>query len=221
MVHYETLSIDCLGHASVRIESDGGTVVYIDPWSSALAEDPHDADVVLVSHDDHDHYDPEGIRAVATDETVVLAYEGVDTSDLGMAVEHLVADETTTAGGISVRGVPAYNAADGPHVDEDGNPFHAKGEVLGLLVTIDDVVVYYPSDTDFLDHHEEITCDVFIPPIGGHYTMDRHEAAAFARSVGSDLVIPIHYDTFEAIQTDADAFREELEAEGIRVEILL
>jgi L-ascorbate metabolism protein UlaG (beta-lactamase superfamily) len=49
--------------------------------------------------------------------------------------------------------------------------------------------------------------------------MDREEAASFARSVDPDLVLPVHYDTFEAIETDADAFAEELEADGIRVEL--
>jgi len=33
--------------------------------------------------------------------------------------------------------------------------------------------------------------------------MDRHEAAEFAESVDPDLVLPVHYDTFDAIETDA------------------
>jgi len=48
--------------------------------------------------------------------------------------------------------------------------------------------------------------------------MDRHEAAEFARSLDPDLVLPVHYGTFEAIETDAEAFAEELEDDGIRVE---
>jgi len=70
------------------------------------------------------------------------------------------------------------------------------------------------------DHHGSISVDVFLPPIGGHYTMDRHEAAAFARSVEPALVIPVHYDTFEAIETDVGAFAAELEEAGIRVEVI-
>ena len=124
-----------------------------------------------------------------------------------------------TVDGIEVRTVPAYNDPDGEHVDDDGNPFHADGEVIGLLLDIEGTTVFFTSDTDFLPHHESITADVFVPPIGGHYTMDRHEAAAFARSVEPGLVLPVHYDTFEAIETDAAAFAEELEADGIRVEL--
>ena len=124
-----------------------------------------------------------------------------------------------TVAGIAVRTVPAYNDPDGDHVDDDGNPFHADGEVIGLLLDLGGTTVFFPSDTDFLPHHEPVRADVFVPPIGGHYTMDRHEAAAFARSVAPELVLPVHYDTFEAIETDVTAFVEDLEADGIRVEL--
>ena len=106
------------------------------------------------------------------------------------------------------------------HVDDDGTPFHQQGEVMGVVLTIDGTTVYYPSDTDFLDELGDVRADVFIPPIGGHYTMDRHEAAAFTESVDPDLVLPVHYDTFEAIETDVDAFVADVEAMGYRVEVL-
>ncbi|MDX1747464.1 MAG: MBL fold metallo-hydrolase, partial [Halobacteriales archaeon] len=165
------------GHASVRIETGDGTVIYIDPWSDVLDGAPGDADVVFVTHDDFDHYDPDGIEAVAGDGAVVVAYEGVDTSELDR-------------------------------------------EVVGLVLSVGDATVYFPSDTDFLDEHADIRADVFIPPIGGHYTMDRHEAAEFARSVDPELVIPVHYNTFEAIETDVDAFAEELSESGIQVAVI-
>ena len=81
--------------------------------------------------------------------------------------------------------------------------------------------MYFASDTDFLNEHEGLSgdVDVFIPPIGGHYTMDRHEAVAFAESLDPALVLPVHYDTFEAIETDAKAFKQTVEASGIPVRL--
>ncbi|MGM0389405.1 MAG: MBL fold metallo-hydrolase, partial [Natrinema limicola] len=108
---------------------------------------------------------------------------------------------------------------DGDHVDEDGEPYHADGEVIGLVLTLEGTTVLCPSDTDSLPHHESLSADVFIPPIGGHFTMNRAEAADLARSVDAELVLPEHYDTFEPIETDAEAFAAELEADGIRVEL--
>ena len=40
-------------------------------------------------------------------------------------------------------------------------------------------------------------------PIGGHYTMDRFDAVTACECIGADVVIPVHYDTFPPIETDA------------------
>jgi len=217
LANYKTLHFDRLGHTTVRIETEDGTVCYIDPWSESLETEPHDGDIILVSHDDLDHYDPEGIAAVAASDAIVTAFEKVDTSELSAETVSLPHEGTTKVGEITVKSIPAYNDPAGPHTDDDGNPFHAEGDGIGLLMTIDDVTVFFAGDTDFLEHHKNERADVFIPPIGGHYTMDRHEAAEFARSLKPSLVLPVHYDTFEAIETDSAAFKEELEADGIDV----
>lgn len=211
---YDGITFEHLSHASVRITTEDGQILYIDPWSEVLGDrEPHDADVVFVTHDDFDHYDPDAIARVSSDETTVIAYEGVDTSDLaaGGAVWSLSYDADLTVDGIAVQAVPAYNRADGEHVDEDGAPFHAQHEVIGLVLSIEGTTVYFASDTDFLDEHTELRATVFIPPIGGHYTMDRHEAATFVENLDPDLVLPVHYDTFEAIETDANAFKQDVE----------
>ncbi|MFA9501183.1 MBL fold metallo-hydrolase [Natrinema sp. H-ect1] len=218
-VTYEGLEFERPGHASVRIETDDGTVIYVDPWGEVLAGEPADGDVVFVTHDDMDHYDAAAIEAVAGPDVTVAAYEEIDTSDLAFDVVDLPYEGEATVDGIDVRTVPAYNDPTGDHVDEDGKPFHADGEVIGVVLALEGTTVFFPSDTDFLPHHESVTADVFVPPIGGHFTMDRHEAAAFARSVEPELVLPEHYDTFDPIETDAETFADDLEADGIRVEL--
>lgn len=217
-IEYEQLRIDALGHASVRIETKDGTIVYVDPWSEVLEDEPGDGDVVFVTHEDFDHYDPDGLEAVAGSDATIAVFEAVDTSDLDGEVVDLPYSGEVSVDGIAVETVPAYNDPEGGHVDDDGMPFHPEGEGIGLFLDLEGTDVFVPSDTDFLDHHESIDADVFLPPIGGHYTMDRREAADFARGVDPELVVPIHYDTFDAIETDAEAFVAELEDEGIRVE---
>ena len=218
-VQYNRFAFKRLGHASVRIETEDEQLLYIDPWSQVLDSEPHDADLVFVTHDDMDHYDSEAIEAVADAGTTVVAYEAIDTGDLDREVTPLEYEGTLTVDDIDVRAVPAHNRADGDHVDEDGEPFHAEREVVGLVLTIDDTTVYFPSDTDFLDDHADLTADVFIPPIGGHFTMDCHEAARFTESIDPDLVLPVHYDTFEQIETDVEAFKEETETDERSVQI--
>lgn len=218
-VQHGDLTFERLGHASVRIETGDGLIVYVDPWSDVLEDEPRDGDVVFVTHDDFDHYDPEAIEAVASADADIVAYEAVDTADLDREVTSLAYDDSLTVRGIAVEAVPAYNRADGEHVDEDGEPFHAESEVVGLLLGFDGSTVYFTSDTDFLPAHNHVRATVFIPPIGGHFTMDRHEAASFAESVEPELVLPVHYDTFDAIETDAEGFAEDVESRGIAVEL--
>jgi L-ascorbate metabolism protein UlaG (beta-lactamase superfamily) len=218
-ISYGSLTIEVLGHASLRIETADGTVCYVDPWSDVLGDHVGDADLVFVTHDDYDHYDPDAIGMLATEATTVVVYEGVDTRDLAHPVTTLATDGELTVDGVSVAAVPAYNAPDGEHVRDDGTPFHQQGEVVGLLLEFDGTTVYFASDTDFLPAHEAIEADVFVPPIGGTYTMDREEAAAAVRAIDPGLVVPVHYGTFEAIETDVDAFVADLEADGFRVEL--
>ncbi|MFD1564817.1 MBL fold metallo-hydrolase [Haloarchaeobius amylolyticus] len=218
-VDYEGLTFERLGHASKRLETADGTIIYIDPWSEVVDGEPGDGDVVFVTHDDFDHYDPEAIAAVSGADVTVAAYEAIDTSELAVDVIDLPYEGETTVDGIDVRTVPAYNAPGGDHVDEDGEPYHADGEVIGLLLTLEGTTILCPSDTDYLPHHESLAADVLVPPIGGHFTMNRAEAADLARSIEPELVLPEHYDTFEPIETDAEAFAAELEADGIHVEL--
>lgn len=218
-VDYNGFTFERLGHASVKITTPDDTIIYIDPWSDALEGKPGDGDIIFSTHDDMDHYDPDAINAVATDDAIIAVYEEIDTSELGRNVDTLPYQDSVNIAGISVTTIPAYNKTDGDHVDENGNPFHAKREVIGLILEINSTSIYFPSDTDFLDEHREISVDVFIPPIGGHYTMDRHEAAEFAQAVDPELVLPVHYDTFPPIETDANAYKFELESDGITVEL--
>ncbi len=217
-VKYKGLNFQRLGHASVKI-SDDNIAIYIDPWSDVMEAEESDANLVVVTHDDFDHYDTKGIDSVSNKDTKILVYEKIDTSGLKRNVEKIGVNQEIDLDNITIKTVPAYNREDGNHIDENGEPYHAKGEVIGIIITIGGVDIFYPSDTDFLPEHEDIKCEVFIPPIGGHYTMNREEAANFSESTGAELVLPVHYDTFEAIETDGRQFKEELEGKNIQVKL--
>jgi L-ascorbate metabolism protein UlaG (beta-lactamase superfamily) len=95
----------------------------------------------------------------------------------------------------------------------------AKGTVntpAGVLVTLGERVVYHLGDTCLFGDLELIgrrhAIDVALVPIGGHFTMDRHDAVEAARMIGARQVIPCHYDTFPQIATDAQAFKAEVES---------
>lgn len=240
----ETVSMDWVGYATIRI---GGpeTVVYLDPgrygvltgeWeptSSRAGEAhpasadvrPRDGDVVCLTH--VHHFDPDGIERVATPDATVLAFEGIDARNssrelprlselpydvrqVGMETEGVIAD-------IPFWTVPAYNEPEGPHTRVDGTPYHPRGRGCGFLLAIDGTRVFWPGDTDVLEGHDELDVDIFCPPIGGSFTMDRNEAADLAVAMDPDLVIPVHYNTFADIETDSRSFAAEVASSGVPV----
>lgn len=243
-VSHDGIEIAWLGYATVRIES-AGRVLYIDPgrygvltgeWSPdneqvgdqhppAREYRPEDGDAVFVTH--RHHYDPDGIERVAGEDATLVTFEGInvhetnrtdvrpveldyDRREVGMEDEGIVADSPFWT-------VPAYNHHDGPHTRPNGEPIHPEGFGCGFLLNVDGTRIFFPGDTDVLDGHAELDVDVFLPPIGGTYTMDSDAAAELAVAMDPELVVPVHYNTFEGIETDGAAFERRLERENVRV----
>jgi L-ascorbate metabolism protein UlaG (beta-lactamase superfamily) len=92
----------------------------------------------------------------------------------------------------------------------------AVGPAAGLVIKIGETTVYHAGDTclfgDMKLIAERSDIDVFLVPIGGHYTMDRRDAVVAAEFVGARTVIPMHFNTFPPIETDAQAFKADVEA---------
>ena len=119
----------------------------------------------------------------------------------------------------SVKLVQAFHSNTMPGSGE--SPFSATygvpvGQAAGLVIRIEGVTVYHAGDTclfgDMALIGKRESVDVAILPIGGHYTMDRHDAAYAAELVGAGTVIPCHYNTFPPIETDVQAFKQEVES---------
>jgi L-ascorbate metabolism protein UlaG (beta-lactamase superfamily) len=85
------------------------------------------------------------------------------------------------------------------------------------VVNVGGVTVYHSGDTCLFGDIELIAqrtpIDVALLCIGGHYTMDRHDAVVAAKLTGAATVIPMHYDTFPPIETDAAAFKADVDSQ--------
>lgn len=243
-ISHDDITIEWLGYATVRISS-AETTIYLDPgrygvltgeWeadSTAAAAahppgehfNPQDGDLVFISH--VHHYDPDGIDRVARPDATIVAFEGINPRnssrdlprfvDLPYEIETVSATANRLLDDIPVWTVPAYNDPDGPCTRDDGSPYHPEGRGCGYLLSVDGTRVFWPGDTDVLDGHDALDVDVFLPPIGGAFTMNRSEAAELAGEIDPELVIPVHYNTFDAIETDSEEFVTAVEEHGIPV----
>jgi L-ascorbate metabolism protein UlaG (beta-lactamase superfamily) len=209
------MQIRYLGHAGFELHHDGVTVL-IDPWltgnpKAAASADDLEADAILVSHGHGDHVGDTASIAKRTGATVVAITELA--GELSEDVENV--RDPNLGGTVSfdwgtVKLVPAWHTSTTP-----------KGTVntpAGLIVTFGGATVYHTGDTALFGDMELIgrrhEIDAAIMCIGGHYTMDRHDAVEAARLIGARQVIPCHYNTFPPIVSDAQAFKSDVAAAG-------
>jgi L-ascorbate metabolism protein UlaG (beta-lactamase superfamily) len=169
-----------LGHSSFRL--DGPPTIYIDPWK--LPADAPPADLILVTHDHHDHCSPDDVAAVRQQGTVVVANPSA-AQKLGGAVTVLRPGERTQAAGVEIEAVPAYN------VDKRFHPVQAQH--VGFVIDVGGVRLYHAGDTDHIPEMAQIDCDIALLPVSGTYVMTADEAVAAARDIQPQVAVPMHY----------------------------
>lgn len=190
--------IEWLGHASFRIVSAGKTI-YIDPWKIQHPEPK--ADLILISHSHFDHLSVDDVRKLSKPDTQIVCARDC-AGQLAGRVHTLAPGQSVEVGGITIKGVRAYNPA---------KEFHPKAQNwLGFLVTIDGETIYYAGDTDLIpEMHELGPVDIALLPIGGTYTMSADEAARAAAAIKPRVkAIPYHYGDIVGSDADAEAFRK-------------
>jgi len=223
------------GHACVEL-SDDGTSVLIDPFlkpnnpsAVASAEDLNPTHIAL-SHGHADHLADAVAVAKRTGAHCVAIVELANWLE-GQGLEEV--SDPNLGGTIEfdwgwTKLVPAWHTSTAPGSEEA--PYSAEhgvslGTAAGLLINIGGKTVYHTGDTclfgDMKLIGERNPVDVALLPIGGHYTMDRHDGAAAAGLIGAPTVIPMHYDTFPPIETDAAAFKSEVESSTSSEVVLL
>ena len=217
------MKIQFLGHAAFALEHDGKTVL-VDPFltgnpKAAASADEVAADAIFLTHGHGDHIGDTVDIAKRTGATVVAIVElANELSESGVAdVKDPNIGGTVDLGWVSVRLTPAWHTSTTP-----------KGTVntpAGLVVEMGGKRIYFAGDTalfsDLALPAKRGHIDLAVIPIGGHYTMDRFDAVVAAELIKADQVIPCHYDTFPPIETDAQAFKADVQNAGFAEVIVL
>jgi L-ascorbate metabolism protein UlaG (beta-lactamase superfamily) len=160
------------------------------------------ADVLLVTHDHYDHYDPEALRHILTPDTVIVS--NADVASLTDVTHVLSNGDEVEVYGMKIKAVPAYNIE---HRNDEGNHFHPRGVGNGYLLDIDGCHIYIAGDTENIPEMAALKggVDVAFLPKNLPYTMSDDMWVDAVRMIEPRVVYPIHY-----FELDVEALRGKL-----------
>jgi L-ascorbate metabolism protein UlaG (beta-lactamase superfamily) len=208
------MDIRFLGQSAVEL-TDGDARILVDPFltgnpKATVAADDLEPTHILLTHGHADHYGDTVEIAKRTGAPVLALVEiANELAELGVETVH----DPNLGGTVTfdwgwVKLVPAWHSSTTPN--------GTVSPAAGLLIMVGETLVYHLGDTALFSDLKLIAqrgnhVNLALVPIGGHYTMDRFDAVTACEWVGADEVIPIHYDTFPPIETDANAFKTDVE----------
>ncbi|MGC1121035.1 MAG: metal-dependent hydrolase [Candidatus Methanofastidiosia archaeon] len=192
------MNITYLSHACFELKN--AKTILIDPFFKDNPSAPSysgDPDLVLVTHEHHDHSDAERFNAtVVCPEPCRKKFKNPVTMKIG--------DKKT------VEGIP-LEMVEASH--------HQSSCPTGFIIQMEGKRIYHMGDTYLDGVKPHGTIDILFIPIGGYYTMNVEEALKALDIVKPQLVIPMHYNTFPQIKADPSAFKKKGEEEGFSVKV--
>ncbi|HLN19379.1 MAG TPA: MBL fold metallo-hydrolase [Patescibacteria group bacterium] len=169
------MNIQYYGHSCFKITTKPAgrgqedVTIFIDPFDKAIGLRPPQgsADLVLVTHDHHDHNNVEAIKG----EPYVIDIPG----------EYSVK-------GINIVGMKTY------HDKKEGAE---RGENTIYIFETEEMRICHMGDLGHNLSEKELEAingvNILMIPIGGKYTLDGKEAVDIIKKIEPEIVIPIHY----------------------------
>ena len=206
------MRITYLGHSCFEIETLGKKIL-IDPFLVMSPNyDYNGVTDIFVTHGHSDHLGSAVEISKKTGAKITAVFE----------LANYCASKGATAQGINlgawmdyewgrVIAVPAFHSSSTPDGIYAGCP-------CGFIFAIEGKAIYHAGDT-CLNSEMEIIGNLYQPqismlPIGGTYTMDIEQAVVASVMLKTSEVIPMHYNTFEAIKVNVEDFTRQIRDKG-------
>jgi L-ascorbate 6-phosphate lactonase len=167
-------------------------------------------DVILVTHDHADHFDPETLGPIlkgATKPITVLAPRSAYTKFLSFGGEHnyvmLNPHSVWSEYGITFYAIHAEHSdrdAVGFILDDGEKTYYISGDTLYNFDVIDEVLELVEDGVDY----------AFLPINGKGNNMNAHDASDFAYELSAKCAVPLHYGLFDDIDPSEFDFEDAL-----------
>lgn len=167
----EYAQLDYLGHASIRIITKEGVVIYVDPYYGKDYDEP--ADIILVTHGHGDHNQITKIKNRNENCSVITWKEALKDGEY----------QSFKAAGVKIKAVAAYNKN------------HPKDNSVGYVLEFDGITLYHAGDTSKIDEMKELAelnLTYALLPMDNVYNMGPEEATEAAELIQAKYYIPIH-----------------------------
>lgn len=210
-----TSTLTWYGHATMGLET-GGYKLLIDPFftgnpAATRTAEQTEADFILVSHGHGDHVGDAVSIAQRTGALVISNAEiagWFGNQDINAHGQHIGGGYQHPFGYLKL--TFAIHGSGLPDGSYGGNP-------AGLLLTTNGgQKIYMACDTGLFGDMRligEEGIDLAVLPIGDNYTMGPDDALRAVKLIQPKHVIPIHYNTWELIKQDPQAWAERVSAE--------
>jgi L-ascorbate metabolism protein UlaG (beta-lactamase superfamily) len=210
-----TVTATWYSHACFLIEGSKAKLL-IDPFITGnplapVKAEKVSADYILVSHGHGDHVGDTVAIAKRTGATVISNFE-IQNWMVAQGVKNVHPQHI--GGGFNypwgrVKLTLALHGSALPDGSYGGNP-------CGFLLYLDGRKIYHACDTGLFGDMQligEEGIDLAILPIGDNFTMGPDDALRAVKLIKPKQVVPIHYNTFEVIKQDPNAWAARVEKE--------
>ena len=211
------MKLQFLGHACFLLD-DGVHKVLTDPFLSGAGRpewaETVEPDVIFVPHGAGDHVGDADAIARRTGAPVCC------TADLADAV-FVPAGVACVAGNLGGTVRLSFGSAKFFQALHGGGA--AGCPACGFLFEMGGRKIYHAGDTALMADMTllaEENIDAALLPIGDFYTMGPADALRAVKLIRPRLTVPMHYNTFQAITQDPEAFAAACQAEGYEAKVL-
>lgn len=207
------ITIHPISHASF-VMTIPNMVLYVDPVGGAGAYEGYPApDLILITHEHGDHYEPETLSALVGDQTRMITNPAVYDmlpEDLQEIATSIANGDTTAVDDLEIEAIPAYNTT------EDRLQYHPEGRDNGYVLSVDGRRVYIAGDTEDIPEMRQLTdIHVAFVPMNLPYTMDVEQASSAVAEFAPQYVYPYHYRG-----SDPEQFAANLSNAGASTEVV-